>query len=145
MKKTDKNKPAATNHLLFFLAGMVWISVGIMLLHLAFIWLSATDTKSALLFAGAGVIIALLAHHFGFLKIVDKNLQRIHLMTEKRCLFAFMSWKSYLIIPVMVTMGAVLRHSSFPKHYLAVIYIGVGLALILSSVRYVRTFVEKMM
>lgn len=144
MRKINHYKPAATTPLLLFLAGMVWISVGIMLLRLAFAWLAPTDTMNTSLFAGAGVIIALLAHHFGFLKIVDKNLKRILLMTEKRCVFAFMPWKSYLVIPVMVTMGAVLRHSPLPKPYLATIYIGVGLALILSSVRYIRTCVKEM-
>ena len=92
------------------------------------------------LYAGVGVVLALLAHHFGFLKIVDKNLERILLMNEKKCLFSFIPWKSYLIIVVMITMGAILRHSVIPKQYLAILYTAIGLALILSSVRYMRVF-----
>jgi hypothetical protein len=63
-------------------------------------------------------------------------------MDEKQCLFAFIPWKSYLMIALMITMGAILRHSSIPKPYLAILYTTIGLALILSSVRYIRTFFQ---
>jgi len=140
MKKRDKYKPAVTNNVLLFLAGIVWISVGIMLLFLAFSWLPSASDINFYLYAGVGIFLALLVHHFGFLKIADKNLKRIFLMDDKKCLFAFIPWKSYLIIVVMIAMGAALRHSAIPKQYLAILYTTIGLALILSSVRYVRVF-----
>ena len=140
MRKRDKYKPAVHKNILVFLAGIVWASVGVMLMFLAFSWLSKISNKSVYVFAGAGVLFALLVHHFGFLKIVDKNLKRILPMDEKKCAFAFIPWKSYLIIAVMITVGMTLRHSAIPKPYLAVLYIGIGLALLLSSVRYVRVF-----
>jgi hypothetical protein len=144
MRKIDKYKPAVTNNLLLFLAGIVWECVGIMLLFLAFSWLSRASNINIYLFASAGVVLALLAHHFGFLTIVDKNLKRILLMDEKKCLFSFIPWRSYLIIVVMIIMGALLRHSVIPQQYLAILYIGIGLALILSSVRYMRVFFREM-
>jgi hypothetical protein len=139
----DKYKPAVKNTFLIFLAGIVWAGVGIMLLSLAFSWLSPESVTYRYLYAGAGVLLALLVHHFGFLKIVDKNLKRIHHMNGVRCLFAFIPWKSYLMIAVMVIMGGLLRHSMIPKKVLAILYIGIGLALILSSVRYIRVFYER--
>ncbi|OPX35013.1 MAG: hypothetical protein B1H12_09500 [Desulfobacteraceae bacterium 4484_190.2] len=143
MRKIDKYKPAVTKNFLLFFAGLVWVFVGIMLLFLAFSWLSTASNLNTYLPASAGVILALIVHHFGFLKIADKNLKRILLMNEKKCLFAFIPWKSYIIIAVMIMMGAVLRHSSIPKQYLAILYIGIGLALILSSVRYMRMFIRE--
>ncbi len=89
-------------------------------------------------------MLALLVHHLGFLKIVDKNLARILQMNGVKCLFAFIPWKSYLMIAVMVIMGGLLRHSMIPKEKLAILYIGIGLALILSSVRYIRIFYREM-
>lgn len=139
----DKFKPAVKNSFLIFLAGIVWTGVGIMLLSLAWSWLAAESVTDRYLYAGAGVLLALLVHHFGFLKIVDKNLRRIHHMNGVRCLFAFIPWKSYLMIAVMVIMGGLLRHSMIPKKELAILYIGIGLALILSSVRYIRVFYER--
>lgn len=140
MKDIDKYKPAVTKPFLLFLAGIVWECVGIMLLYLAFTWLSTASGRDIFLYAGAGVLLALLIHHFGFLKIVDKNLKRLLQTDGKKCLFSFIPWKSYLIIVVMVAMGALLRHSKIPKGDLAALYIGIGLALILSSVRYMRAF-----
>lgn len=140
MRDIGKYKPAVTGTFLLFLAGIVWACVGIMLLFLAFSWLSALSNGDAYLYAAAGISLALLVHHFGFLKIVDKNLKRILQMNGKRCFFSFIPWKSYLIILVMAAMGALLRHSVIPKKDLAILYIGMGLALILSSVRYIRMF-----
>ncbi len=142
MKSMKKYKPAVTNSVLLFLAGFMWACVGTMLLFLAFSWLSAASRPTFYLFGGTGVVFALMVHHFGFLKIVDKNLDRILPMDEKQCLFAFIPWKSYLIIAFMITMGAILRHSSIPKPYLAILYTTIGLALVLSSVRYIRTFFQ---
>ena len=143
VRDIDKYKPAVTNTFLLFLAGIVWDCVGIMLLFLAFSWLSTSSNTDIYLYSGAGILLALLVHHFGFLKIVDKNLKRILQMNGKRCFFSFIPWKSYLIIVVMVAMGALLRHSMIPKKDLAILYIGIGLALILSSVRYIRIFYRK--
>jgi hypothetical protein len=51
-----------------------------------------------------------------------------------------MTWKSYLIVLVMVSMGIALRHSSLPKQYLSILYNGIGLGLFLSGIRYFRFF-----
>lgn len=144
MTDIDKYKPAVKNTFLIILAGIVWICVGIMLMFLAFSWLSTASHFNIYLYICAGVLLALVVHHFGFLRIVNKNLKRILQMDGKRCLFSFFPWKSYLIVIVMVTLGSLLRHSVIPKKDLAVLYIGIGLALVLSSVRYIRVFYKEM-
>ena len=140
MRKRDKYKPAVTKNVLLFLAGAVWGCVGTLLSVLAFSWLKQVPNINIYSFGGAGVLLALLVHHFGFLKIADRNLERILPIDEKKCLFSFIPWKSYLVIVIMITIGAILRHSVIPKQYLAILYTGIGLALILSSVRYMRFF-----
>jgi len=109
-----------------------------MLLSFAAGWLRDGRSVHLSIWVAIGVFAALLIHHFGFLRVVDKNLGRILPMDGKRCVFSFMSWKSYLVVGLMTAMGIGLRHSPIPKHYLAVLYIGIGLALILSSIRYLR-------
>ena len=143
MMKRPHNRftPAMDKGVLLFLAGGLWIGVGVMLLSLSFGWLDEFHIHGAFVYVGIGVLSALIIHHFGFLKIVDKNLDRILPMEGKHCVFSFMSWKSYLMVSVMMVLGAILRHSSIPKPILSVLYIGIGLALILSSVRYLRVLV----
>lgn len=135
-------KPAVNKRYLVILSGSVWIGVGIMLNSFAVNWLIDYTKPGALIFAAGGFVLSLVIHHFGFLRIVDKNLGRISKMQGKRCAFSFMTWKSYILVAVMVTMGILLRHSRIPRQYLSVIYIGIGLALILSSVRYFRNFLH---
>jgi len=143
MRKIDLFKPAVTKSVLLLLAGSVWLCVGTMLLVLAHAWLSNASGTIAIMFFGFGVVLALLVHHFGFLKIVDKNIERILPMVEKKCLFSFITWKSYIIILVMVALGTFLRHSAIPHRFLAILYTGIGLALILSSLRYLRVFLQE--
>jgi hypothetical protein len=137
-RKIAKIKPAVSKRVLLFLAGFMWLGVGTMLLFLSFSWLHAFRAHGSFLFTGIGVIVALVVHHFGFLKIVDKNLGRILPMEGTKCVFSFITWKSYVVVAVMVAMGALLRHSPIPKPYLSILYIGIGLALLLSSIRYLR-------
>ena len=138
-----KIKPAVNKRVLLFLAGLMWLGAGIMLLFFSFSWLNAFHSQGAFRFAGIGVIIALIVHHFGFLKIVDNNLGRILPMEGTKCVFSFMTWKSYIIVFIMAVMGALLRQSPIPKPYLSIIYIGIGLALLLSSVRYLRVLLSQ--
>lgn len=133
-------KPGVNKRCLMLLAGAMWMAVGIMLCNLAYRWLS--DSKeSAAIFYIPGIIAALVIHHMGFLRIVDRNLDRIRPMSGRRCIFSFMPWRSYLLIAVMMTLGIVLKNSSVPRNYLSVIYIAIGLSLALSSIRYFRYFI----
>ncbi len=140
--KIERFKPASGRETLVLLAGLVWFGVGIALLRLAASWLNLYSGPGRPLYYAAGFLAALLIHHFGFLKVADKNLERLLPLTEKKCLFSFIPWKSYLIAAVMVPLGVTLRHSAITKQYLSVLYNGIGLALLLSSLRYFRYFIK---
>ena len=144
--ETDKYKPAVTKNFLLLIAGVAWECVGVLLLIKAISWLHKASGINIYTYTLAGILLALFVHHFGFLRIVDKNLNRILQMDlKKRCFFSFIPSRSYLIIIIMIIMGALLRHSIIPKYDLAVLYIGIGLALILSSVRYIRVFYREVL
>ena len=140
----NKFKPAVDKRILILLAGFMWVGVGTMLLFISYSWLNAYQGNDSFVFAGIGIAVALVIHHFGFLKIVDNNLRRILPMEGKKCIFSFVTWKSYLIVAVMVTIGVFLRHSPIPKPYLSILYTGIGLSLILSSLRYLRVFLSQL-
>jgi hypothetical protein len=133
--------PSVDKRVLVLLAGLMWCGVGVMLVRFAITWLSQLRSGGAGLYYAAGFLAAMPIHHFGFLKIADKNLNRLMPLAEKKCIFSFMTWKSYIIVLVMVSMGIGLRHSSIPKQYLSILYNGIGLALFLSGIRYLRFFV----
>ena len=118
----------------------MWCGVGVMLVRYAVSWLSSYSGKEQMLFYSVGFLAAMPIHHFGFLRIADKNLNRLLPLTGKQNLFSFMTWKSYVIVVIMVSMGIALRHSAIPKRYLSILYNGIGLALFLSGIRYFRNF-----
>lgn len=134
----NRIKPAASKYLLIALAGLMWSTVGVMLCSMAYYWLKEVDWLTALPLGFFGIILSLAVYRFGFSGIAKKNIDRICLLPEKGCIFAFQAWKSYLIIVVMITLGIILRHSPIPKHYLAIVYTTIGGALLLSSLRYYR-------
>ena len=141
MKKIDKYKIPVSKDVHVFLAGFTWISIGILLLIFTFTWLWRETLLTIIAHSGLGIFLSLFIYKFGFIKIEKKNLNRIMAFEGKKCVFAFLSWKSYLIVPVMITMGSTLRNSSIPKEYLAIMYLAMGLALLLSGVDYLRFFV----
>jgi len=136
-----KFTPSVDKRVLVLLAGLMWCGVGIMLIRFSVLWLSPMGISNALIYYFAGFLAAMPIHHFGFIKIADKNLNRLLPLTEKKCLFSFMTWKSYIIVLIMVSMGIALRHSALPKRYLSILYNGIGLALFLSGIRYLRFFI----
>jgi hypothetical protein len=135
-----KLTPSVDKRILVLLAGIMWCGAGSMLVSFSVSWLSPYNWMEQVLYYAAGFLTAIPIHHFGFLKIADKNLYRLLPLTEKRCLFSFMTWRSYIIVLIMVSMGIALRHSSIPKRYLSILYNGIGLALFLSGIRYFRFF-----
>jgi hypothetical protein len=137
-----KFNPAVDKKILVFMAGSMWCGVGVMLVLFAVSWLNLYDGEERWVYYLCGFLAAMPIHHFGFLKLVDKNLNRLLPVTEKKCIFSFMTWKSYIIVLIMMSMGIGLRHSAIPKQYLSILYIGIGLALFLSGIRYMRFFTK---
>lgn len=142
-KKTviEKCKPGVHKRTLLFTAGAMWLAVGIWLDLLAYSWLTTPPLRPAIYSFVTGLALALLISRFGLLRIANKNIKRIDVIEHKTCLFSFIRWKGYVIIIVMIAIGVLLRHSEIPKFYLAALYIGIGTALTLSSVRYFHHFI----
>jgi len=128
--------PAVPRQWLMTLAGLMWSGVGLFLMGLAYGWLTDPPQTANLGLAALGVLGALPIYRLGFRRMARQNVVRLRGMNDRACLFSFMAWKSYLIVPVMVTLGILLRTSSIPKPLLAVAYIAIGGGLFLSSFVY---------
>ena len=136
-------KPAVPKNTLLLLAGLIWFCAGTMLLVLAYSWLSDVERPVGFIYFGVGLTAALLIHGFGFRKIAARNIKRILAKSGWQCLFSCFAWKSYLLIIVMITMGKLFRNSAIPKPYLAILYTAIGLAMVLSSFKYLTVFIAE--
>jgi hypothetical protein len=138
----NRFNPAVDKKILVFLAGLMWCGVGVMLISFATTWLVRFEGTGKAVFCITGLLAGIPIHLFGFSKIADKNLKRLLPLSKKRCVFSFITWRSYFIVLIMVSMGVALRHSSIPKQYLSILYNGIGLALFISGIRYFRFFIS---
>ena len=134
--------PAVTNRWHIALAGITWASVGLLLCRYSYGWLSPLQIGRAFIFASIGVAISILVYYYGMSKIARKNLLRLNSIVGKKCVFGFLTWKSYGNIALMVTMGITLRHSAVPKDYLSLVYTAMGGALLLGSSHYGKTLLN---
>jgi len=81
---------------------------------------------------------------FGFSKLAKKNANRIMEYPEKVCIFAFQRWQMYILVVIMMSMGFFMRTTNFiPKYILAPVYVGIGLALFVSSFVYYKKLLIK--
>jgi hypothetical protein len=133
-----KYKPGTPKLWLYLAAGLVWMAVGIMLIGFASHWLRAVSFPAWILYAIIGIGLAGGIYLFGFSKLAKKNIDRIFSLADGRiCLFAFQEWKSYPLVVFMVALGIYLRiYSPVPKPLLAILYLGIGGGLALSSLHY---------
>ena len=138
MKQTSKWTPATKKIWLHLTAGIMWSGVGIMLIAFAANWLGAVRSWTVSLLILTGLLLAAGIYFFGFSKLASSNIQRILSIPKERvCLFAFQKWTSYPLVLVMIAMGIYLRiYSPIPKPYLAILYIGLGASLFVSSFHY---------
>ncbi|TEU01497.1 MAG: hypothetical protein E3J30_00455 [Anaerolineales bacterium] len=140
MSRLEHLTPAASKPWLIASAGIMWSGVGLMLCSLAYGWLLPVAFPQVLWMAFAGILLASTIYHFGFSKLAEKNIQRItDIAGDKICIFAFQEWTSYPIVAVMIGLGISLRNFlPIPKPYLAILYIGIGGGLFLSSMCYYK-------
>jgi hypothetical protein len=140
MISIEKYKPGVRKFWLYFTAALVWSGVGIYLALLAVRWLVGVNLGTAVIFAGAGLLLAGGIYAVMFKRFADQNIARIQaLKGERICIFAFQRWSSYPLVVIMMSMGIYLRvYSPVPKPYLAILYLGIGSSLLFASLRYYR-------
>jgi hypothetical protein len=133
------SKPAVSRKSLFLLAGIVWSCAGVVLIRFAACWLTAYPGPSIppLLSFGGGIVLGSLIALFGFRRVARSNINRILLLPEKSCLFAFQKWQGYLLVAFMMSLGMFVRRSQlFHPLFLAAMYTGIGSALLGTSTLY---------
>ena len=119
----------------------MWSGVGLMLISLAIKWLGDLHPPYPALIILAGVVPGFLVSIFGFARIVRKNIQRVEAMDAKASIFAFQVWHSYILIVIMMSAGAFVRHSGLiPMILKTPGYFTIGTALSFSSLKYYTAF-----
>jgi hypothetical protein len=131
-----KVKPAT----LFAIAGFFWLTAGINVAIVGIRAYTRLDLGALgwmLVIAGT-VAIFLVFFMFIFRRYSARHTKRVTEMGEDRVPFwQFMNAKGYLMIIIMIALGAGLRLSHVvPEWFIAFFYVGLGCALALTGVRF---------
>jgi hypothetical protein len=137
VKSNFSLKPAVPRKSLLLIAGIVWASAGIILLYKSILFFPKDHIHlawSALSFA----VVFIFFFWMLFLRVSRKHSERIkNLSSPHPCLFAFFSYRSYLLMFFMIGLGILMRRLGWiPAYILSPLYAGIGLPLLLSATRF---------
>lgn len=134
-------EPAARRADIIKTAGVIWALVGLLLIIRGILNFKILDIYSFLITIIA-FLMGYLKARFIFYKIISKNIIRIKQLApekEKICIFAFQAIQSYFIVVLMILLGLLLRSSPLNTNILSFIYILIGFALFMSSIKYFKS------
>ena len=123
-------KPGVPRSVHLFAAPFLWSVIGGWLMVRGWGWLE--PGRGRLLFIAASVL-GTLKSLFILDKVARRALDRIIHFQDNTCLGAVYSWKTWLLVLVMMTAGIVLRNLTQPGPYIGTLYAAIGWALCLYS------------
>ncbi|RLD77840.1 MAG: hypothetical protein DRJ10_11260 [Bacteroidetes bacterium] len=131
--------PKVNKNILIIIAGVLWSSVGILLIRIASRWFNLLSESELIFSIIGGLLLGSAISYFGFSNLAEKNIKRISLYVGNVCVWAFQRWQSYFLIIFMINLGIFMRSTSLiPKFLLAPMYIGIGFALFTASFKYYK-------
>jgi len=123
-------KPGVPRTVHLFAAPFLWTAIGGLLLYRGWGWLG--PGRGRLLFLAAG-ILGTLKSLLILDKVARRSLERIVRFRDGTCLGAVYSWKTWLLVLLMMTAGLVMRTLTQPGPLIGTLYCAVGWSLCLSS------------
>ncbi|HBI15324.1 MAG TPA: hypothetical protein DDY20_07400 [Desulfobulbaceae bacterium] len=122
-------KPGVNRRVHLFAAPLLWTLVGVFLLVRGWSWIGPGKGWLVLLTLGLGIAKSLLILD----KAARRVLSRIVKLRDGSCLGAVYSWKTWLLVVLMMGSGMLLRRYCTPGVVIGMLYATVGWALLLSS------------
>lgn len=123
-------KPGVPRSVHLFAAPLFWMVVGCMLILRGWSWLGTGDGRWLLI---VSVLLGTLKSLLILDRVARKTMQRIALFKDGTCLGAVFSWKSWLLVGLMMAAGSFLRSLGHPGQLLGTFYCAVGWSLCFSS------------
>lgn len=126
------------NKNLLLIAGVVWLMAGFNVARLGII--SYSNVEGAwYLYLLSLLIFALFGRMF--FNMTEKHTERVLAYEESMPFWYFFDKKSYIIMILMMSMGIGLRATGLlPEGFIAFFYTGLGCALALSGILFLRNF-----
>jgi len=128
--KLSRLKPNASRSVHLFVAAILWTVVGVSLMSRGIVWLNGLESLWIVIPA---LIVGTVKSLFMLDKSAKKSVDRIIATRDGRCLGGVYSFKTWLLVLVMMAAGCLMRNSSLPKEFLGLFYVSIGWGLLFSS------------
>ncbi len=122
-------KPGVGRKVHLFVAPLIWTVVGLVLIIRGSFWIGSGALPWLLAAAILGTAKSVLVLD----KTASRSLERIYRLDEGACLGAVYSWKTWILVAVMMASGITLRHLTHPGPCIGTLYVAIGWALLFSS------------
>ena len=125
-------KPGVKQHTLLLMSACLWTAIGLLLVAKGGYRFSQLEQHHPAVVLSAFVAGSLKSYLI-LDRVARRGIERILKFKDGTCLGAVYSVKTWIVVLFMITMGVILRNSSFPGNILCFVYMTVGWALLMSS------------
>ncbi|GAB4334556.1 MAG: hypothetical protein Kow0089_03830 [Desulfobulbaceae bacterium] len=129
-KALQRFKPGVNRSVHLLAAALLWSVVGGILGAKGLLWINPVENPW---FVTCGIALGTIKSFFVLDRVADRVVNRISRMRDGTCLGAVYSWKTWLLVGVMVSSGILLRTFFNPGRYVGTVYLAIGWGLMLSS------------
>ncbi len=125
-----KFKPGVNRSVHLFAAPLLWSGIGVLLMVRGTGWIGPGRPRLLLLAAvGLGTLKSFLVLD----RTARRNVERIVRLRDGTCLGAVYSWKTWLLVLLMMGSGIAMRTLTEPGKVIGTLYVAIGWALLFSS------------
>ncbi|HHD64014.1 MAG TPA: hypothetical protein ENK96_06570 [Desulfobulbaceae bacterium] len=125
-------KPGVNRSAHLFIASFLWSVIGVVLMLRGWGWIGSGIARFSVGFALLlGTVKSLLVLD----KAAARSMERIKQFDDFTCIGAVYSWKTWLLVGLMMIFGITMRKITDPGIVIGTLYVAIGWALLFSSRR----------
>lgn len=125
-------KPGVSRAVHLFVAPFLWSVIGVVLMIRGWGWIGSGPAR---LLVALALVIGTVKSLLVLDKAAVRSMKRIKRFDDSTCLGAVYSWKTWLLVVLMMTFGIVMRKITDPGMVIGTLYVAIGWALLFSSRR----------
>jgi hypothetical protein len=128
-----KLKPGVTRQVRLFLAAAAWTAVGLGLMIAGTRWSLWSDSSLHPVFLVLAAAVGLTKAFIILKHTANRVIRRIRASGDDRCIGGFFSWRTWVLVLIMIAAGTLLRRSDISRGVVGLVYVAIGIALLAAS------------
>ncbi len=129
-EKVARFKPGVSRSVHLFAAAFLWTGIGSMLMVRGWRWIGPGNGRWLVLLA---LVLGTLKSVFVLDRAAVRTARRIRQFSDSTCIGAIYSWKTWLLVGLMMGCGITMRRLTDPGMVIGTLYVAIGWALLFSS------------